>query len=108
MLIKLSILIINFYQQYISPHKGYCCAYRVDTGEYSCSQYAKVSIEEHGLFAAVPYIREQFDRCNFSAERLKDKHKKKSKDDGKIYDECIPSCDAFSTCHDIGNCHPFH
>jgi len=108
MLIKLSIIIINLYQKYISPHKGYCCAYRVDTGEDSCSQYAKVTIEEHGLFSAFPHIREQFDRCRFSAERLKAKHKKKSKDDGKIYDECIPGCDAFSTCHDIGNCHPFH
>ena len=108
MLTKLSISAINLYQRYLSPHKGYCCAHRVYTGEDSCSQYAKVAIAEHGLFSAFPLIREQFDRCSFAAQELKDKHKKKSKNNGNTCNECIPSCDAFSTCNDIGNCHPFH
>jgi len=52
MLNKLSVTTINLYQKYISPHKGYCCAHRAYTGEYSCSQYTKIAIEENGLFFA--------------------------------------------------------
>ena len=108
MLNKLATAAITLYQRYISPHKGYCCAHRAYTGEDSCSQYAKVAITENGFFSAFPLIREQFNKCNFAAEQMRKERKKKSKNKDSACDECIPSCDAFSTCDTIGDCHPFH
>jgi len=132
MLTKLSITAINLYQNYISPHKGYCCAHRAYTGEDSCSQYAKVAIAENGFFSAFPLIREQFNKCSFAAEKMKKKRKKKTKKDDQIQGDCpaeiacqsidcIPSscfrgksskhstdnCD-INGCDSISDCHPFH
>ena len=130
MLTKLSISAINLYQRYLSPHKGYCCAHRVYTGEDSCSQYAKVAIAEYGLFSAFPLIREQFDRCSLAAKEMKKQRKKKGKDNtsddcaGDIACQsinCVPqscfskksssnfydNCD-IGGCDNIGDCHPFH
>ena len=132
MLSKLSITAITLYQHYISPHKGYCCAHRVFTGEDSCSQYAKTAIAEHGLFSAFPLIKEQFDRCSFAAEEIQKKRKQKKKEeDNAIGDcaadiacqsmDCVPrscfrkkssnsaynNCD-IGGCDSIGDCHPFH
>jgi len=85
MLSRVSIAAINFYQHYISPHKGYCCAYRVYTGENSCSQYAKTVINEHGLLNAFPLIKEQFERCAFAAQNLeKEREEKKKKSDTEV------------------------
>jgi hypothetical protein len=41
MVSKISVFSINFYQQYISPYKGYCWAHRILHGGDSCSQYVK-------------------------------------------------------------------
>jgi putative component of membrane protein insertase Oxa1/YidC/SpoIIIJ protein YidD len=54
MINKLAINSITAYQQYISPHKGYCCAYRILSGEPSCSAYAIQQIQTHGVFEATP------------------------------------------------------
>ncbi|MEJ8851262.1 membrane protein insertion efficiency factor YidD [Variovorax rhizosphaerae] len=54
---------IGVYQRYVSPYKGFCCAYRVHTKRRSCSAYAKSIIDRLGamaLFAAMP---RQFARC---------------------------------------------
>jgi len=34
---KLVLAAITGYQTYLSPYKGFCCAYRVHTGRKSCS-----------------------------------------------------------------------
>ena len=137
MLSKLSVFLIHFYQQHISPYKGYCCAYRAHTGEDSCSQFAKVTIEENGLFSSFPLINEQFKRCSLAAEKIKEKRKKEKKHDSTSEcladtgcecgsniipracskkkssgDSCGNSCDSNAcgadSCDVIGNCHPFH
>ena len=132
MLTKLSITTINLYQHYISPHKGYCCAHRAYTGEDSCSQFAKVAIQDNGLFSAFPLIRKQFDRCSFAAEEMKKEQEKKKEKESSIQEctgdaacevcssDCFPSrlfrkksnnssnsCD-IGGCDTIGDCHPFH
>ncbi len=136
MLAKLSVTAINLYQHYISPHKGYCCAHRAYTGEDSCSQYAKVAIQDNGLFSAFPLIRKQFNRCSFAADEIKKEHEKKKKEKNTTAEECafeaacqyveccgnpIPKscfrkkssnssydhCD-IGGCDAVGDCHPFH
>lgn len=41
---KLAIMLINFYQKAISPHKNPCCKYNP-----SCSEYMKRAIEKNGF-----------------------------------------------------------
>jgi putative component of membrane protein insertase Oxa1/YidC/SpoIIIJ protein YidD len=131
MLTEISIIAINLYQKYISPHKGFCCAHRVYSGEESCSQYAKSVITQHGLICAIPMIRAQFDRCVFAAEALKKEKKEKKKSDTEVMGDCAcdvgcRSLDCFSSlplprscsgrshsgavdsCDAFGDCHPFH
>ena len=106
MLTKISISLINVYQYYISPHKGYHCAHRTYTGEDSCSQFAKLAIQDNGLFSAFPLIKEQFNKCSFASEKIKEQKENYKKSDA--YSDSLAGCSAFDTCGTIGSCNPFH
>ncbi|WP_179038528.1 membrane protein insertion efficiency factor YidD [Limnobaculum xujianqingii] len=54
---------IKFYQQRISPHKGFCCAYRYMTGKDSCSGYALKVVQRCGVLALFSAMPRQFMRC---------------------------------------------
>lgn len=62
---------IAFYQLWISPHKGFVCAHRVLHRGESCSQYAKRTILEQGLWTAIPLMQERFEDCRVANEILK-------------------------------------
>lgn len=59
----IAISAIALYQQYLSPHKGWCCAYRVLTGKDSCSQYARHAIESVGFVAGLALIWTRLRTC---------------------------------------------
>ena len=54
---------IRFYQRYLSPYKGFQCAYRAHTGRHSCSEYAKRIIRKRGVNALFTALPRQFARC---------------------------------------------
>ncbi len=58
---------IGMYQRYISPHKGFCCAYRVHTGRRSCSAYALGIVDKVGALALFKALPRQFARCKAAA-----------------------------------------
>lgn len=93
---NLSVVAINGYQQYISPYKGFCCAFRIDTGGLSCSEFAKQNIIEHGFFHSVKPILAQFSTCKDSAEKLRKDRNQEKKKSGNCTDNiyaCFPcSC----------------
>ena len=62
-----SISLIGAYQRYVSPRKGYCCAYRVCTGGRSCSSYAKRSISRAGLVGGLILLRHRLKACALAA-----------------------------------------
>ena len=62
-----SILLIGVYQRYVSPRKGYCCAYRACTGGRSCSSYAKRSIARAGLVGGLVLLRRRLKSCAIAA-----------------------------------------
>jgi uncharacterized protein len=62
---------IGFYQQFISPYKGFRCAHRVKHGRMSCSQFAKRLIEKVGLMRFAPIFRKRLRRCGDAAAALK-------------------------------------
>ncbi|MBG88731.1 MAG: hypothetical protein CMO80_17770 [Verrucomicrobiales bacterium] len=66
-----AIPLIRFYQRFISPHKGFSCAYRIHTGEDSCSHAVKKIIEEKGLFAGLPDIRRRFHECRIAGREIR-------------------------------------
>lgn len=54
---------IRFYQDYLSPHKGFSCAYRVHTGQESCSAYGYRVIERFGLQKGWRLLRRRMRAC---------------------------------------------
>jgi len=54
---------INLYQKYISPYKGYRCAYGVYHQNGTCSSIIKLHIQRHGVVKAYPMIINQFKAC---------------------------------------------
>ncbi len=70
MLRYLAIAIISVYQRYISPYKGFRCAYRYATGRSSCSEYARRITLRIGVVALWKALPKQFARCRLAYERL--------------------------------------
>ena len=76
MLDKIAILWIKGYQKYISPYKGYKCAYSYYTKGCSCSEYAKKSIIHYGIIKSIPLIDLRLKECR--AVYFENKEKKKN------------------------------
>lgn len=62
--------IINLYQKYISPYKGFSCAYRLGTGGLSCSAYGKLVISKYGVNKGYALLKRRFSDCKFCSEKL--------------------------------------
>jgi putative component of membrane protein insertase Oxa1/YidC/SpoIIIJ protein YidD len=67
MLDHAALLAIGGYQRWLSPRKGYGCAYRIAHGGTGCSGFAKRAIAERGLRRALPLIRQRFRECHAAA-----------------------------------------
>ena len=63
---------IKGYQRYLSPYKGFCCAYRVCHGGESCSQFVRNSILQYGAFAAYGVSRRRLRDCKQAAAILRE------------------------------------
>lgn len=55
--------LIRLYQRWISPYKGFRCAYRVHAGGCSCSTLAYRAIRRHGVLRGLALLRERLGRC---------------------------------------------
>ena len=54
---------IRGYQRYLSPRKGFSCAYRCATGRASCSGHGYRVIERCGLWTGLALLRRRLRRC---------------------------------------------
>ena len=63
----LAFVSISAYQQLISPHKGWCCAYAALHGGPSCSAYGKEAISRHGVLVGMWLLWNRFDDCRAAA-----------------------------------------
>lgn len=100
----LALILIRFYQQFISPYKGFSCAYRAHTGRSSCSSLGYRSIRLFGVFSGLLVLRERLAKCGVA-------HRRYSKAPGAFKRQagfCDLSCDL--PCDipalDIHHCHP--
>lgn len=99
---SLSTQLIKGYQKYISPKKGFSCAYRVLNGRESCSQYVKRQIREQGLVSAIPLIRQRFQACKSASLVLNTRTRSNGNKDcsmGSVPSNCFVFCtpDDFET-----------
>lgn len=94
----LSIGLIRFYQRYISPHKGFCCAYRQYSGGRSCSHFALVAIRRHGVSALWLSFPMRLDECKKAAIALTNEHPQKDKHHPCEYCEALEFCECFKGC----------
>ena len=60
------LLAIGAYQRWLSPRKGFACAYRAAHGGTGCSGFAKVALRARGL-AALPLVRARLNACRAAA-----------------------------------------
>lgn len=102
---------VGAYQRHISPHKGFCCAYRAHTGRASCSEFGRRVILKLGLVAFVRLMPRRFARCRAAfasirldrklrAERAHRAHGRRT-----VLDRCDCGDCGLSSC-DAGDCTP--
>ena len=112
MLRKLFIGVIKFYQRFISPHKGFCCAYSVYHQTDSCSVAAIGILKQNQTITdSIQDIRARLMACrqaHVALQELKEKEKQKEKKSNACGDslegvDCIEnSC--FDGCSGCDSC----
>lgn len=60
---RLTLATIVFYQRFISPHKGFRCAYRFHTGRASCSTLGLRAVRRHGAWRGIGILRVRLAQC---------------------------------------------
>ena len=61
---KFALLLILFYQKFLSPYKGFCCAYHQYTGRTSCSGLGYRAIRHFGVIKGVGVLKMRLSKCN--------------------------------------------
>ena len=54
---------IRMYQKYVSPHKGFSCAYRTHAEGLSCSAYGYKAIARNGTWVGLRLLQRRMDLC---------------------------------------------
>jgi uncharacterized protein len=88
-----AVLCIALYQRYISPYKGFRCAYQAATGRCSCSRYAQRAIARSGVWNGVRLLQRRFQRCALAAAAFSDNLAKPKED--KFFGQCDPAVQEF-------------
>ncbi|MCA0175859.1 MAG: membrane protein insertion efficiency factor YidD [Proteobacteria bacterium] len=65
---------IQFYKRRISPHKGFCCAYRVHLGRSSCSTLGYRAIRRYGVCIGLVVLRRRLTLCGITHGRFRGMH----------------------------------
>jgi putative component of membrane protein insertase Oxa1/YidC/SpoIIIJ protein YidD len=111
---------IGAYQRYVSPYKGFCCAYRQHTGRSSCSTLGYRAVRRYGAFAGLGVIRKRTQLCGIAHRRHHEDPRTNLHPERGVCDvgcdvPCDFSCDApgpstlgricdFTSCCDCGSC----
>jgi putative component of membrane protein insertase Oxa1/YidC/SpoIIIJ protein YidD len=110
---RLTLNLVRGYQKYLSPHKGFSCAYRKLHGDASCSEYFRQSIDRYGLSHAIPLFQQRLEACKVAnltlrsqvSEREEDSElpeKKKRQNQNLSCDRAVGDCVGYG-CGDCGS-----
>lgn len=94
----IALFLIVLYQKYISPRKGFRCAYRAHTGRASCSALGYRSIRSLGLWSGIGVLLKRLCKCGIAHRRYSPVHRILHRQAGYCDVPCdVPchmSCDA--------------
>jgi putative component of membrane protein insertase Oxa1/YidC/SpoIIIJ protein YidD len=62
---------IRFYQRFISPRKGFCCAYAAIKGHGSCSVLGCRAIRRYGVWRGIAVLDKRLEKCGIAYRRQK-------------------------------------
>jgi putative component of membrane protein insertase Oxa1/YidC/SpoIIIJ protein YidD len=79
---------INWYQIYISPKKGFCCAYRIKHGGLSCSAVIKKAFTTRGFTYGVYSVFNQAFKCHSAAVSLSEQKNEPSSESSDNVEFC--------------------
>ncbi|WP_428448760.1 membrane protein insertion efficiency factor YidD [Photobacterium nomapromontoriensis] len=87
---KIVVYLICCYQRYLSPYKGFRCAYGCLHSGDSCSESIKKVIAEQGVIASIRPAKMQFQACHDAYEQLslQAERSRKKKRKRKVLDSC--------------------
>lgn len=87
----LLLALIRFYKRFISPHKGYGCAYRIYTGRASCSTLGYRAIRRHGAWAGLGLLQQRCRKCGVAQRRYAPVYRRPAAQRGDC--DVDPGCD---------------
>lgn len=102
---------IALYKRYLSPYKGFSCAYRVHTGCASCSSLGYRAIRRFGLARGLRILDQRLQRCAIAHRRYTIPKAKQARPHAQAgfcdVGGCdVPSCDVPSCNHFLADCAP--
>lgn len=108
----LALATIHFYQGYLSPLKGFSCAYRNHSGRASCSALGYRAIRRHGVMVGTGVLRIRLARCGAAYRAAHKPHFVPVEQRGSCDAPCDIPCDGselgkgadFCNCIDCGSC----
>jgi putative component of membrane protein insertase Oxa1/YidC/SpoIIIJ protein YidD len=62
---------IRLYKRHVSPHKGYGCGYRLQSGRCSCSTLGQRAVARFGAWRGLGVLRNRLAECRVAAEALR-------------------------------------
>lgn len=66
---SLALNAIRFYQRFISPHKGFSCAYASVSGHGSCSALGYRAIRRYGVWQGIALLDQRLKKCGVAYRR---------------------------------------
>lgn len=97
------LLAIRCYQRYLSPHKGFSCAYRVHRGCASCSTFGYRAIRRYGSAVGLIVLRQRLSKCG-DVYRLHHPPRPRNYQAGECDPGCDFDCGGSKTCETAGDC----
>ena len=66
---RVALALITAYQRYLSPYKGFSCAYRIHAGRASCSTLGYRVIRRYGVLKGLSLLRQRTGKCGVAHRR---------------------------------------
>ena len=99
---------IRFYQRFLSPRKGFCCAYAAASGRGSCSALGYRAIRRYGVWRGIAVLDKRLDKCGVAYRRH---HGVRSRQAGFLDCACdvpagcdLSGCDMPHSCSKLMSC----
>jgi putative component of membrane protein insertase Oxa1/YidC/SpoIIIJ protein YidD len=104
---RVLLLFIRIYQVYLSPYKGFRCAYGTRAGRRSCSTFGFAALDRHGVIVGLLLLRRRFRKCADAADMTVMRTRFPTHQAGHC-DLPIGDCDFGHGCHtsDLLDCAP--